>query len=137
MAVEGQDDVPRAQLGAGRAGGLDAAHKDALLPRLHAHRISELRILQLLPLYPKGGKPLVAAVLAVVLEKVLDDCGWNDVANALRVVVPALQGLESDADARAVRVKNRTATVAAVDGGVDLDAQELRAAVRVAGDLDS
>jgi hypothetical protein len=59
----------------------------------------------------------------------------KNVGDRKREIKDRSSPLEGDADALSEFVEHGPAAVAAVDGRVDLDAEELRGAVRVRGDL--
>lgn len=96
---------------------------------LHEHVALEGVALHALPDEAEHREAGVACVAGVVIEEVRDDARGDDPPHVLDVA--ACEALERDADEAAVLVKHRAAAVAAVDGRVDLHAEQLRRAMHV------
>mmetsp|Transcript_35789 Transcript_35789/g.90258 ORF Transcript_35789/g.90258 Transcript_35789/m.90258 type:complete len:269 (+) Transcript_35789:557-1363(+) len=134
-AIKFQQDIALVDDLGHRRSGLHPADQDPLLLLPHAERLTQVRVLHLLPLQAERGESGVRAVGVKVVDKVVDDGRGDDVADVLRILV--LERLKRDADALADVVEGGAAAVATVDGRVDLDAKQLRRAVHVGGHLDA
>mmetsp|Transcript_21459 Transcript_21459/g.47002 ORF Transcript_21459/g.47002 Transcript_21459/m.47002 type:complete len:502 (-) Transcript_21459:147-1652(-) len=134
-AVKADEHVIGAQHTGRVRGGVHTAHQDTLAAGPHAVRPPQRLALHALPLYAQGREAAEAPGAHVVIEEVVDHGGGDHVAHVLHVFTH--QRLERDADALSCAVKDGPTTVPPVDGGVNLDGQQVGAAVTVVRHLNA